>query len=155
VTSNIYNHDMMIDPDDLTDAAGVAEVLGLANRTSVSVYQRRYPAMPRPAVDLGPGRTKLWSRSAVTSWALSADLRSPQAIASAELAQLTLHGEPLAQSLFRSTYASARQHALGGGRKPRDIPRSKGAAYQLAVDQALQADPAFRATTPAGWLNEP
>jgi hypothetical protein len=34
-------------------------------------------------------------------------------------------------------------------------PRSEGAACQLAVDQALQADPAFRATTPAGWLNEP
>jgi hypothetical protein len=146
---------MMIDSDDLSDAAGVAEVLGLANRTSVSVYQRRYPAMPRPVVDLGPGRTKLWSRSAVASWALSADLRSPQAIASAELAQLTLQGEPLAQGAFRSAYTSARQHALGGGRKPREIPRSKRAAYQLALDQALQADPAFRVTAPGDWFNEP
>src|SRR5262245_27529041 len=46
---------------------------GFANRTSVSVYQRRYPAMPRPMVDLGRGRAKLWSRQAVTSWAVSAD----------------------------------------------------------------------------------
>jgi hypothetical protein len=146
---------MMISSDDLIDAAGVAEVLGLANRTSVSVYQRRYPAMPRPVVDLGPRRTKLWSRTAVASWALSADLRSPQAIASAELAQLILQGEPLAQGVFRSAYTSARQHALGGGRKPREVGRSKRAAYQLAVDQAIRADPAFRVTTPAGWFNEP
>lgn len=154
MTSDVYTSRMMVDPEDLTDAAGIAEILGLANRTSVSVYQRRYPAMPRPVVDLGPGRTKLWSRSAVASWVLSADLRSPQAIVSAELAQLTLLGEPLAQSAFRSAYASARQHALGGGRKPREIPRSKQAAYKLALDQALQADPAFCVTAPGGWFNE-
>jgi hypothetical protein len=145
---------MMVNPDDLTDAAGVAEVLGLANRTSVSVYQRRYAAMPRPVIDLGPGRTKLWSRSAVASWALSADLRSPQAMVSGELAQLTLQGGPLAQGVFRSAYASARQHALGGGREPRQVSRSKRTAYQLALDQAIQADPGFRVTVPVGWFNE-
>lgn len=91
----------------------------------------------------------------MASWALSADLRSPQAIASAELAQRTLHGEPLAQGVFRSAYTTARQHALGGGRKPQEIRRSRRAAYQLAVDQALQADPAFRVTAPGGWFNEP
>lgn len=144
---------MDIDPDDLIDAAGVAKVLGLANRTSVSVYQRRYPAMPYPVVDLGRRRTKLWSRSAVAAWAVSADLRSPQAIASAELAQLGLHGEPLAQSVFRSAYSSARQHALGGGKRPRDVARSRRAAYQLAFDQARQIDPAFRIDLPDGWLD--
>ena len=144
----------LVHPDDLIDAAGVAETLGLANRTSVSVYQRRYPSMPRPVVDLGPGRTKLWSRAAVTSWAVSADLRSPQVIASAELKQLRLVGEPLAQAQFRSTYSLARQHALGGGRKPREVERSRRAAYQMAVDQALQSDPAFRAEVPDGWLSE-
>ena len=141
-------------PDDLIDAAGVAHALGLANRTSVSVYQRRYVSMPRPVVDLGPGRTKLWSRAAVTSWAASADLRSPQAIASAELKQLKLIGESLALAHFRSTYSLARQHALGGGRKRREIARSRRAAYQLALDQALQCDPAFRAEMPNGWFDE-
>lgn len=144
---------MQIDSDDLIDAAGVAEVLGLANRTSVSVYQRRYPAMPRPVVDLGHGRTKLWSRSAVASWALSADLRPPQAVASAELAQLAPHGEPLAKGVFRSTFISARQHGLGGGKTRREIGRSRRAAYQLAFDQARQVDPAFRVTMPEGWLD--
>lgn len=56
---------MKIYSDDLIDASGLAEVLGLANRTSVSVYQRRYLAMPRPVVDLGRGRTKLWSGTAI------------------------------------------------------------------------------------------
>lgn len=90
--------------------------------------------MPRPLVDLGPGRTKLWPRSAARSWALAEDLRSPQTVASAELAQLALKGEPLAQGLFRSAYTAARQHALGGGKEQRQVDRSRQAAYQLAVD---------------------
>ena len=61
-----------IDTDDLVDAQGVADMLGLsphAGRNAVSVYQRRYPDMPRPIVDLGPGRPRLWSRSAMLAWA--------------------------------------------------------------------------------------
>ncbi len=38
----------------------MAELLGLAQRNTVSAYQRRYPAMPRPMVNLGQGRCKLW-----------------------------------------------------------------------------------------------
>jgi glutathione-regulated potassium-efflux system ancillary protein KefG len=144
----------LVHPDDLVDATGVAYALGLANRTSVSVYQRRYPGMPRPVVDLGRGRTKLWSRTAVTSWAASADLRSPQVIARAELAQLKLVGGPLAQGHFRSAYSQARQHALGGGRKPREVDRSRRAAYQIALGQALQSDPTFCVEMPGGWLDE-
>ena len=37
-----------VDTDQLVDAQAVAELLGLAQRTSVSVYQKRYPDMPRP-----------------------------------------------------------------------------------------------------------
>jgi len=157
LTANGYYEvvkETLVHPDDLIDAAGVAKTLGLANRTSVSVYQRRYPSMPRPVVDLGPGRTKLWSRAAVSFWAASADLRSPQAIASAELKQLKLVGELLAQAHFRSTYSLARQHALGGGRKPREVARSRRAAYQMALDQALQSDPAFKVEMPGGWFDE-
>ncbi len=58
-----------VDPDDLIDAVIVAELLGLANRSSVSVYQKRYLDMPRPIVNLGQGRSKLWSRKAVLGWA--------------------------------------------------------------------------------------
>jgi glutathione-regulated potassium-efflux system ancillary protein KefG len=58
-----------VDPDDLIDAVIVAELLGLANRSSVGVYQKRYQDMPRPVVDLGQGRSKLWSRKAVLAWA--------------------------------------------------------------------------------------
>jgi hypothetical protein len=57
-----------VNTDDLVDAQGVAELLGLANRTSVSVYQHRYPDMPRPIIDLGNGRPRLWLRPAVEEW---------------------------------------------------------------------------------------
>ena len=57
-----------VDPDDLIDASEVAQVLGLAQRNTVSLYQRRYPDMPKPVVDLGRGRCKLWIRSEVERW---------------------------------------------------------------------------------------
>ena len=57
-----------LDAEDLIDAQGVAELLGLAQRNTVSAYQRRYPAMPRPVVNLGQGRCKLWLRSEVEQW---------------------------------------------------------------------------------------
>ena len=57
-----------LDPDDLIDAQAVAELLGLAQRNSVSGYQRRYSDMPRPVVDLGQGRCKLWLRSEIKTW---------------------------------------------------------------------------------------
>ena len=58
----------LVDPDDLLDAEGVAEILGLAQRQSVSLYQRRYPDMPRPVVERAGGRTKLWLRSEIEDW---------------------------------------------------------------------------------------
>jgi glutathione-regulated potassium-efflux system ancillary protein KefG len=57
-----------VNPKDLIDAQAVAELLGLAQRNTVSAYQRRYPAMPRPVVDLGQGRCKLWLRSEIEQW---------------------------------------------------------------------------------------
>ena len=61
-----------IDTEDLVDAQGVADIIGLQGPTArnvVSVYQRRYPDMPRPVVDLGKGRPRLWSRKAIEKWA--------------------------------------------------------------------------------------
>ena len=57
-----------LDADDLIDAQGVAELLGLAQRNTVSAYQRRYATMPRPVIDLGQGRCKLWLRSEIETW---------------------------------------------------------------------------------------
>lgn len=57
-----------VDTEELTDAHGVAKILGVAYRNTVSVYQRRYPDMPRPVVDLGPGRPKLWLRPEMERW---------------------------------------------------------------------------------------
>jgi len=57
-----------VDTDDLIDARGVAELLGLSHPNSVSTYQHRYADMPRPVVELGEGRCKLWLRSDVEMW---------------------------------------------------------------------------------------
>ena len=58
-----------VDLDELIDANGVAELLGLAHRNTVSVYQHRHEDMPRPVLNLGNGRIKLWLRPEVQRWA--------------------------------------------------------------------------------------
>jgi glutathione-regulated potassium-efflux system ancillary protein KefG len=58
-----------VDLDDLIDANGVADLLGLAHRNTVSVYQHRYEDMPRPVLNLGNGRVKLWLRAEIKQWA--------------------------------------------------------------------------------------
>lgn len=58
----------MVEVADLIDAHGVATLLGLSQRNTVSRYQQRYPEMPRPVIDLGPGRPRLWLRSQVIDW---------------------------------------------------------------------------------------
>jgi glutathione-regulated potassium-efflux system ancillary protein KefG len=57
-----------VSTEDLIDAQGIADLLGLAQRNTVSLYQRRYPDMPRPVIDLGRGRPRLWLRSEITEW---------------------------------------------------------------------------------------
>lgn len=57
-----------LDAEDLIDAQGVAELLGLTQRSTVSAYQRRYPAMPRPVVNLGKDRCKLWLGIEIQQW---------------------------------------------------------------------------------------
>lgn len=59
----------MVNTDELADARDLAGLLRLAHPNSVSTYQRRYPDMPRPVLDLGPGRPKLWLRHEVAEWA--------------------------------------------------------------------------------------
>jgi hypothetical protein len=57
-----------VDVDELIDSHAVAEILELAQPNTVSGYQRRYPDMPRPVVDMGRGRCKLWLQSEVERW---------------------------------------------------------------------------------------
>jgi len=58
-----------VSTEDLIDAHAVAEILGLNLRNTVSVYQQRYADMPRPVIDLGRGRPKLWLRPEIERWA--------------------------------------------------------------------------------------
>ena len=58
-----------VQTEDLIDAQGVAEILGLAQRNTVSSYLRRYGDMPRPVIDLGRGRPRLWLRPEIEDWA--------------------------------------------------------------------------------------
>lgn len=57
--------------EDLIDAAEVARILGLRYRNTVSEYLRRYSSMPRPVIDLGPRRPRLWLRPEIGRWALT------------------------------------------------------------------------------------
>jgi hypothetical protein len=58
-----------VETDDLLDAQGVADILGLSHRNTVFQYQRKYEEMPQPAIDLGEGRVKLWLRPQIERWA--------------------------------------------------------------------------------------
>ncbi|MFL5736336.1 MAG: hypothetical protein ACJ76P_03230 [Actinomycetota bacterium] len=59
----------LIRSEDLIDAHGVAEIVGLAHRNSVSQYQRLYGDMPRPVVRLANGKILLWNRPEIERWA--------------------------------------------------------------------------------------
>jgi predicted DNA-binding transcriptional regulator AlpA len=54
--------------EDLIDAQEVARLLGLSQRNSVSLYLKKYADMPRPVIDLGPNRPRLWLRPDIESW---------------------------------------------------------------------------------------
>jgi predicted DNA-binding transcriptional regulator AlpA len=54
--------------EDLIDAQGVAELLGLSHRNSVNTYLRRHADMPRPVIDLGRGRPRLWLKPEIENW---------------------------------------------------------------------------------------
>ncbi len=58
----------LVDVDRLIDARDVARIVGLSDRKDVATYLRRYKDMPRPVIDLGRGRAKLWLRPEVERW---------------------------------------------------------------------------------------
>lgn len=60
-----------VNTDDLVDSRGVADLLGLAQHHSVSVYRKRYDDFPQPVVDMGAGRCLLWRRADVEAWAVA------------------------------------------------------------------------------------
>jgi hypothetical protein len=63
--------------EDLLDAQGVADILGLSHRNTVFQYQRKYEDMPDPVIDLGVGRVKLWLRPQIERWAAAHGTRRP------------------------------------------------------------------------------
>ena len=58
----------MVNTEQLIDSRELAALLGLRHPNSVSLYQRRYADMPRPVVDLGHGRPRLWLRPEILHW---------------------------------------------------------------------------------------
>jgi len=54
--------------EDLIDSRDVAEIMGLSSPRAVHVYLTRYSDMPRPVVDRGANRAKLWLREEIVSW---------------------------------------------------------------------------------------
>ena len=66
-----------VDTEDLIDANDVAGIIGLAHRNTVSQYLQKYADMPRPVVDLGGSRARLWLRSEVEAWVRQRQPRRP------------------------------------------------------------------------------
>jgi predicted DNA-binding transcriptional regulator AlpA len=58
-----------VDTGDLVGAAEVAELLGLAQPSSVAIYARRYTDFPKPVVELPKSKVRLWRRPEITAWA--------------------------------------------------------------------------------------
>jgi predicted DNA-binding transcriptional regulator AlpA len=58
----------LVDVDDLVDAHEVAAICGFAHSTAVHTYQRRDPDMPRPVLDRGGRRARLWLRTEIVAW---------------------------------------------------------------------------------------
>jgi predicted DNA-binding transcriptional regulator AlpA len=54
--------------EELIDTVEVARMIGLSQRNSVSNYLKKYTDMPRPVIDLGPNRARLWLRPEVEAW---------------------------------------------------------------------------------------
>lgn len=58
---------MKVDTTELINAAEVADLVGLANRSAVSVYRARYDDFPDPVIV--KGSCMLWRRRDVEAWA--------------------------------------------------------------------------------------
>lgn len=67
-SSTTLNLLMKVDPDDLLDAAQVAELLGLAHRQAVDTYRRRYKDFPEPLVRRASGKCVLWLKEDIEQW---------------------------------------------------------------------------------------
>jgi len=59
----------LVDVDDLVDSHEVAALLALSHPNSVYTYLKRYPSFPRPVIDLGGRRPRLWLRGEIAEWA--------------------------------------------------------------------------------------
>lgn len=57
-----------VNTEDLVDTHGVAELLGLSHPNSVFTYLKRYDDFPKPVLDFGSHRAKLWRRHDVEEW---------------------------------------------------------------------------------------
>ncbi len=135
-----YPVNRMIEPADLVDARTVAGILGLAQRSSVSVYQRRYARMPRPVVDLGPGRPNLWSRRAIEEWAESEGPKTVTSFIAGVLAGIPRGARGSPQNLYRSFLRIALAAALGP--KPGE-PSTVAEAHLFALEATRKVDATF------------
>lgn len=68
----------LVDTEDLIGAAEVAELLGLAQASSVSVYARRYADFPMPVVELPRSKVRLWLRADIEAFRVRHPGRSAQ-----------------------------------------------------------------------------
>ena len=111
----------LVATEDLIDAQEVARLLGLSQRNSVSLYLKKYTDMPRPVIDLGPNRPRLWLRPEIESWLVR---RGP-----------VRRGRPAKDSSTSSENfhpPSGGVEVARGGRKPRGATTTRAPSAQKA-----------------------
>jgi AcrR family transcriptional regulator len=135
--------------ENLVDAGGVAEILGLAHRHSVSTYRSRYADFPRPV--RRSGRLLLWSAEEIVHWQRDRVRRGTQRRAADPHARQ----EALVQAVVRLMLANPgedlgiRAIAAEAGIAHSDVYRYADSKQQLldsAVDRLVST---YRASMPA------
>jgi hypothetical protein len=58
----------LVDPDNLLDVGEVADLLGLAQKNSVTTYMHRYEDFPAPVIEFANGKCRAWLREDVELW---------------------------------------------------------------------------------------
>jgi glutathione-regulated potassium-efflux system ancillary protein KefG len=121
--------------EDLIDAQAVAEIIGLAHRNAVSGYLSRYPDMPRPVIDLGPNRPRLWIRQEIEAWTQP---RPP--IRRGRPRKASSPPPTPTPEVSRDDKAPLRGAASAGGHTTRDTRRNtRGDTHTVPRQQTLQS----------------
>lgn len=136
----------LVPTEDLIDAHEVARIIGSAQRNSVSLYLHKYPDMPRPVVDLGPSRPRLWLRPEIETWVQH---RQPVTRGRPRKSVTTPAAQPATLPADKAPHLGGLRQ--GGVAKPNDPNRTVQAAGNSGALGRRSTPAPPRATPTPGW----